>query len=178
MKTIILLVLLLVLSVVCLLNKKINIFKILIEQFSIYKNDKTKKVSAFDIFTFIINPIFISVVLVFLIDYKLLINKADLFITILSIVSAILFSFLALLVEKKNSTNNEKEFQVSNETYISIILTIFYSIIAIILLIVLLLIPDIYWLIMVLNGICYYLLIKIIFHIMMVLKRMFLLLQN
>lgn len=176
MKTTLLIIALCVLFVCSLFNRKINVFKIITKQFSIYKNDKTKKYSIFDIFTFIVVPISMAIILVFLLEYSFLTTKADLFITVLSIVSTVLFSFLALLIEKKNNSDNKKEIQVSNETYISIIMTILYSMISIILLIVLLILPDIQWLIRVINGICYCLLIKITLHILMVLKRMFLLL--
>lgn len=165
-----------VLFVCNLFNRKINVFKIIVTQFSVYKNDKTKKCSFSDIFTFILTPIIIALILVFLLDYKFLTIKSDLFITVLAIVSTVLFSFLALLIEKKKTSDNTKEIQVSNETYLSIILTILYSMIAIVCLIVLLVLPDICWLIMSINGACYYLLIKTALHLLMVLKRMFLLL--
>ena len=176
MKTTLLIIALCVLFLCSLFNRKINIFKIIVKQFSIYKNDKTSKHSFFDMFTFVVIPILMAIILVFLLDFNFLTVKADLFITILSIVSTVLFSFLALLVEKKNNSNNNKELQVSNETYISIIMTILYSMVDILLFIVLLVLPDINWLIMVTNGICYCLLIKITLHLLMVLKRMFLLL--
>lgn len=176
MKATLLIIALCVLCVCSLFNKKINVFKIIVKQFSIYKNDRTKKYSIFDIFTFIVVPIAMAVILVFLLEYSFLKIKADLFITVLSIISTVLFSFLTLLIEKKNNSDNKKEIQVSNETYISIIMTILYSMISIGLLIVLLVLPDIKWLIMLISGICYCLLIKITLHLLMVLKRMFLLL--
>lgn len=167
-----------ILLFISLFNKKLNIFKIIKQQFTIYKNDRTKKKSLYDIFTFFINPLGISILLVFVIDYKFIFDLSELVITILSIVATILFSFLALLIDKKSKSENEKVVQVSNETYISIIMTIIYSLVSLLLTVCLLLLPDKTWLLQVFNGFIYYFIIKIVFNILMILKRMFLLLNE
>ena len=167
-----------ILLFISLFNKKLNILKIIKQQFTIYKNDRTKKKSLYDIFTFFINPLCISILLVFVIDYKFIFDLSELVITILSIVATILFSFLALLIDKKRKSENEKVVQVSNETYISIIMTIIYSLVSLLLTICLLLLPDKTWLFQVFNGFIYYFIIKIVFNILMILKRMFLLLNE
>ena len=167
-----------ILFLVSIINKKLSVFKIIWQQFSIYKNDKTKKKSWYDIFTFFVNPAAISVLLLFVINYKFLIGFSELIITVLSVVATILFSFLTLLIEKNNKDKNEKVTQVSNETYISIIMTILYSLIALILTICLLLLPDKILLFQIFNCLIYYFIIKIVFNILMILKRMFLLLNN
>ena len=167
-----------ILFLISIFNKKLSVFKIIWQQFSIYKNDKTKKKSWYDIFTFFINPAAISILLIFIIDYKFLFGFSELIITVLSVVATILFSFLTLLIEKNKKDENEKIVQVSNETYISIIMTIIYSLIALILAICLLLLPDKIWLFQIFNCLIYYFIIKIVFNILMILKRMFLLLNN
>lgn len=167
-----------ILFLISIFNKKLSVFKIIWQQFSIYKNDKTKKKSWYDIFTFFINPAIISILLIFIIDYKFLFGFSELIITVLSIVATILFSFLTLLIEKNKNDGNEKVVQVSNETYISIIMTIIYSLIALILTICLLLLPDKICLFQIFNSLIYYFIIKIVFNILMILKRMFLLLNN
>ena len=140
-----------ILFLVSIFNKKLSVFKIIWQQFSIYKNDKTKKKSWYDIFTFFINPAIISIFLIFIIDYNFLFGFSELIITVLSIVATILFSFLALLIDRKNKSENDKVAQVSNETYISIIMTIIYSLIALLLTICLLLLPDKIWLFQILK---------------------------
>ena len=167
-----------ILFLVSIINKKLSVFKIIWQQFSIYKNDKTKKKSWYDIFTFFVNPAVISILLLFVINYKFLIGFSELIITVLSVIATILFLFLTLLIEKNNKDKNEKVTQVSNETYISIIMTILYSLIALILTICLLLLPDKIWLFQIFNCLIYYFIIKIVFNILMILKRMFLLLNN
>ena len=167
-----------VLFLVAIFNTKLNVFKIIKQQFQIYKNDKTKNKSWHDIFTFFVNPLLIAILLLFVIDYKFLFGLSELIITILSIVATILFSFLALLIDKKNKSTNDKVSQVSNETYISIIMTIIYSLVALLLTICLLLLPENILVMQIFNAFIYYFVIKILFNILMILKRMFLLLNE
>ena len=42
------------LAILALFNNKLNVFKIIKKQFIVYKNDRTKKASIYDIFTFFI----------------------------------------------------------------------------------------------------------------------------
>ena len=165
---IILLTAIIVVLLTSLFNRKLNVFKVIIEQFSIYKNDKTKKCSKYDIFTFFISPLIASILLSFLIDLNFILERSELFITILSIISTILFSFLALLIEKRILFKNDKANQVSNETYISIIMTILYSLIAIIIMIGLLLVPTRKLLVQIFSIVIYYFAIKIILNILMI----------
>lgn len=173
-----------VIIVLALFNKKLNVFKIIKEQFDIYKDDRTKKISIHDIFTFFIGPFLMALIGSFLIKEDVFIKASELCITIFSIIATILFSFLALLMDKKyndkddkKETKERKKFnQVSGETYISITMTIIYSLAAVMVAIILLAVcNDI--VIKILNGLMLYFIIKIIFNFLMILKRMFILLN-
>lgn len=166
-----------ILSAAILFNRKINILKIVKKQFAVYRNDKTKRVSVYDIFAFIVFPIIISIVLVFLIDYEFMSNRLDTMITILSIAATVLFSFLTLLMDKTQGEENEEVKKVSNETYVTIIMTILYALLSVIVLVIYFFIPKTVVLYQIFNAIIYLMLIKILLNILMILKRMFLLLD-
>lgn len=166
-----------VLSIAILLNRKINIWKIIRRQFAVYRNDKTKSISVYDIFTFVVFPIIMAIALVFLIDYEFMSNRLDTMITILSIAATVLFSFLTLLMDKTKAEEGEKAKQVSNETYVTIIMTILYALLSVIVLVVYFFMPKMVVVYQIFNAVIYLLLIKILLNILMVLKRMFLLLN-
>ena len=137
------------LAILALFNNKLNVFKIIKKQFIVYKNDRTKKASINDIFTFFIVPLLIAIATSFLIEIDVFAKASELLITIFSIMATILFSFLALLMDKKynkesdDETEEKKKFkQVSTETYISITMTIIYSLVSVVVAILLLIINN------------------------------------
>ena len=171
------------LAILALFNNKLNVFKIIKKQFIVYKNDRTKKASIYDIFTFFIVPLLIAIATSFLIEIDVFAKASELLITIFSIMATILFSFLALLMDKKynkesdDETEEKKKFkQVSTETYISITMTIIYSLVSVAVSILLLIINN-NIVAHVLNVLMLYFIIKIVFNFLMILKRMFILLE-
>ena len=90
-------------------NRKIRLWKIFVEQFKVYKNDKTQKTSCFDIVSFIVSPIVLSVLIARLLPYKDVVESSGTIITVFSIIATLLLSFLALLVDKSTSNQKEKD---------------------------------------------------------------------
>ena len=95
-------------------NPKIQLTRIFVEQFKVYKNDKTHKISMFDILSFLIAPICISILTSVSLPYEKVATSAGTIMTVFSIVATLLLSFLALLVDK--STTNQKEKEVIDQT--------------------------------------------------------------
>ena len=65
-------------------NRKIRLWKIFVEQFKVYKNDKTQKTSCFDIVSFIVSPIVLSVLIARLLPYKDVVESSGTIITVFS----------------------------------------------------------------------------------------------
>lgn len=107
-------------------NPKIQLTRIFVEQFKVYKNDKTHKISMFDILSFLIAPICISILTSVSLPYEKVATSAGTIMTVFSIVATLLLSFLALLVDK--STTNQKEKEVIDQTFVTISVDIVYSI--------------------------------------------------
>ena len=99
-------------------NPKIQLTRIFVEQFKVYKNDKTHKISMFDILSFLIAPICISILTSVSLPYEKVATSAGTIMTVFSIVATLLLSFLALLVDK--STTNQKEKEVIDQTFVTI----------------------------------------------------------
>lgn len=172
-----LLLMTLLLATLCLCNRKVNILRVIKSQFTIFKNDKINKTSFYDICCFFIFPTFIATMLVVLIPIDFILNSSELFILILSIISTILFSFLSLLLGRKNEQSQDSKInQVSKQTFIAIIMTIIYSVCTILLMIILMCIGVDSWISYLLNGFVVYFSCKIVLYMLMILKRMFLLL--
>lgn len=173
-----------ILIVICVLftlsmcNRKVNVFKIIGKQFKVYRNDKVGKISKYDLLSFVISPILLSTLMIFVVDLEFIKSKSETIITILSIVATILLSFLTLLIDKKNISSNEKIKQVSSETYITIIMTTLFSLFAITILIIQAFLPNVLWMMQICNVFVYFCLIKILLNILMILKRMFLILDD
>ena len=106
-------------------NPKIQLTRIFVEQFKVYKNDKTHKISMFDILSFLIAPICISILTSVSLPYEKVATSAGTIMTVFSIVATLLLSFLALLVDK--STTNQKEKEVIDQTFVTISVDIVYS---------------------------------------------------
>ena len=123
------------------LNPKVNVFKIIISQFSVFKNAKTDKFSAWDFCCFIVFPIVISVLLVFSLGYSITNTLASVLTTVFAFVFTVLFGFAAILVGKINSCNKIEK-QVTEETFISVLSSTLLSLIAAIVCIVLLNIDE------------------------------------
>ena len=99
----------LVVLVLVAFNPKVQLTKIFVEQFKVYTNDKTRKISPYDIVSFIVAPIVLSVIVALSLPYEEMSNASETIITVFSIVATLLLSFLALLVDKSTTDSKEKE---------------------------------------------------------------------
>lgn len=157
-------------------NPKIQLTRIFVEQFKVYKNDKTQKISMFDILSFLIAPIGISILTSVSLPYEKVVTSAGTIMTVFSIVATLLLSFLALLVDK--STTNQKEKEVIDQTFVTISVDIVYSIFIVMLFVL----PDFIEFTAVIEkifvGVVAFLIIKILLNVFMILKRVYAILSN
>ena len=75
------------------LNPKVNIIKILIKQLSVFKNAKNEKISVWDLVCFIVAPIVLAILLVFILGYDISNSVAS----VLTTVYAFVFTVLSLI---------------------------------------------------------------------------------
>ena len=157
-------------------NPKIQLTRIFVEQFKFYKNDKTHKISMFDILSFLIAPICISILTSVSLPYEKVATSAGTIMTVFSIVATLLLSFLALLVDK--STTNQKEKEVIDQTFVTISVDIVYSIFVVMLFVL----PDFIEFTDIIEkifvGVVAFLIIKILLNVFMILKRVHAILSN
>lgn len=157
-------------------NPKIQLTRIFVEQFEVYKNDKTHKISMFDILSFLIAPICISILTSVSLPYEKVATSAGTIMTVFSIVATLLLSFLALLVDK--STTNQKEKEVIDQTFVTISVDIVYSIFVVMLFVL----PDFIEFTDIIEkifvGVVAFLIIKILLNVFMILKRVHAILSN
>lgn len=157
-------------------NPKIQLTRIFVEQFKVYKNDKTHKISMFDILSFLIAPICILILTSVSLPYEKVATSAGTIMTVFSIVATLLLSFLALLVDK--STTNQKEKEVIDQTFVTISVDIVYSIFVVMLFVL----PDFIEFTDIIEkifvGVVAFLIIKILLNVFMILKRVHAILSN
>ena len=157
-------------------NPKIQLTRIFVDKFKVYKNDKTHKISMFDILSFLIAPICISILTSVSLPYEKVATSAGTIMTVFSIVATLLLSFLALLVDK--STTNQKEKEVIDQTFVTISVDIVYSIFVVMLFVL----PDFIEFTDIIEktfvGVVAFLIIKILLNVFMILKRVHAILSN
>ena len=112
-------------------NKKVRLSALLLNQFKVFKNAKTGRISSWDIICFIIFPIVLSLIIT--IEFNNMVSDilAGVLTTIFSFVFTILFGFVSILVGKLNSSNKIEK-QVATETFVSIITTNILSLFSVI----------------------------------------------
>ena len=166
----------LVVLVLVAFNPKVQLTKIFVEQFKVYTNDKTKKLSPYDMVSFIVAPIVLSSIVALSLPYEEMSKASGTIITVFSIVATLLLSFLALLVDK--STTNSKEKEVVKQTFVTITIDIIYSIFVVLLFAI----PYFIELNLIFEkifvGIVSFLIIKILLNVFMILKRVFAVLSD
>ncbi len=162
---------LVILLLIIVSNPKIRLTKIFIEQFKVYKNDKTQKISVFDILSFLAAPICLSVVIAFSLSYENIEASSETIMTVFSIVATLLLSFLALLVDK--STSNVKEKEVVNQTFVTITIDIVYSIFVVLLFVIPYFVEFTDVPKKVFVGLVSFLIIKILLNVFVILKRVY-----
>lgn len=154
-----------------LISRKVNVFKIIIEQFRIYKNDRNGKYYWLDLITFLLIPVFIGAVVALNLPISKITSNADSIITVFSLIATLPLSFLALLIDRILKTKKEEE--VAKETFVSITIDIIYTmvIIGVIVFATLTPLPTIVGKILV--GTIATLTVKMVLNILMILKRVF-----
>jgi len=163
------------LTAVCLLtmllNRKISIAKIFLEQLKVFKDNRTHKASPWDIFSFIICPIGLSCLATY--HYKFVIEKdfAETITTAFSLIFTLLFAFEAILVNKKDS-ENATEREVIKETFVSIMSACVLSFVATILSIVIVCVGS-DWLLKIITTIILTLAFIMIMLLLLIIKRTF-----
>lgn len=113
-------------------NRKVRLFALIKEQFLVFKNDKKKKISVWDLICFFGFPIAVSCILVFALKFIIQDNLANLLTTVFSVIFTVLFGFAAIMVSKIDS-QNKTEKQVAEETFVSIVSSTILSLITAIL---------------------------------------------
>lgn len=152
-------------------NKKVNLIRLFIKQFQVFKNDKTGKYSIWDIVSFFVIPIAVSVLFVFGMPYRVSSELAEVLTTVFSLVFSILFGFAAVIMER-NASDNSKKRQVVNETFVSIVTATVLSLVATIVSIFITQIED-QGMISILSVVIFALSLMIIMLILMISKRTF-----
>lgn len=157
--------------VIMLFNKKVNLTRLFIKQFHVFKNDKIGKYSIWDILCFFAIPVIVSALIVFGIPYQISTELAEVLTTVFSLVFSILFGFAAVIMERSTNDNSKKK-QVVNETFVSIVTTTIFSLTATIISIFLSQIEN-NIIISILSMILFTLSLMIILLLLMITKRTF-----
>jgi len=134
-----------ILTVICILamlcNRKINVAAVFVEQLRVFKDNRTKKISPWDIVSFIVCPIFLSLVLVIWYDFSINKELAQVLTTAFSLIFTLLLAFETVLVSKKNSTN-DIEREVISQTFVSAVSASILALVGIILSMMIMFISD------------------------------------
>ena len=154
-------------------NRKVRLWSLLIEQIRVFRNDKKKKISLWDCICFLVFPMVISLIFVYKLGFTINNNLAELLTTVFSIVFTVLFGFAAIMISKIDS-QNKKEKQVAEETFVSIVSSTILSLIAAVLSIVLTQVKSVICLQIISSGVITISLI-IIMLLLLITKRVFLL---
>jgi hypothetical protein len=157
-----------ILGSIVFLNKKLKVSKIAAGYFSLFYNDKNKvkKISFVEIIIIFIMPLIISVILVWSIKIDILVISELL--TIISILSGLMFSLLPLIISIKK-TSNDKYNLVVKETFNAVSFEILIGIMILFLLILCKISSGIFEKVM--NNITLYFLFIYITTLFLILKR-------
>jgi hypothetical protein len=115
-KIIISLTIIFVSMILMLFNKKIRCLSLIKDAFSVFKNNKTKKIYWYDILTFFICPIAISITITIGFNYYFNNDMAEILLNVFSILFTLLFGVTSILTSNIQSSNNTKRF-VSKEAF-------------------------------------------------------------
>lgn len=104
----VLIILLYLILLLIFLNPKNRILKLIKLQFSIFYNNKTKRVSWYDLLVFLLFPIFLTSIICFGFNIYLTKEIIEILLTIISIVFAIIFSAFSFNSAKELENNTKK----------------------------------------------------------------------
>lgn len=171
-----------VLLILCCANSKLLVHKIILKHILSLRNDRTNKISLWDIITLLIFPFIISGVMTF--AFNIFIEDVNVLLTVFSIFAALLFNFLMLIIQMKDDeqvkgkfinteTNVTKYYQCLSETYYNVSFAILISIIEIMLLLFISMIDTSIKVFYVINMITWAFMIVFFLTLIMILKRIF-----
>ena len=109
-----------ILLIMLLFNRKVRLLALIKEQLMVFKNDKTKKISLWDLACFLVFPLMIAAILVYKLNFTIDNDLATLLTTVFAIVFTVLFGFAAIMISKIDSENRVEK-QVAEETFVSIV---------------------------------------------------------
>lgn len=110
-------------------NRKVWLWAVLKEQISVFRNARKEKVSLWDCLCFFVFPWVVSYICTCKLNFVIKVDLAELLTTVFSIVFTVLFGFAAVMVSKIDS-DNKKEKQVAEETFVSIVSATLMSLIS------------------------------------------------
>lgn len=110
-------------------NRKVWLWAVLKEQISVFRNAKKEKVSLWDCLCFLVFPWVVSYICTCKLNFVIEDDLAELLTTVFSIVFTVLFGFAAVMVSKIDS-DNKREKQVAEETFVSIVSATLMSLIS------------------------------------------------
>ena len=169
-------VLIVVLGAIIVFNPKIRLWKVFADQIKVYRNDRKNHISIWDICSFLIAPLGLSILVASSLSYAKVEQSSNMIITVFSIIATILLSFLALLIDKGADGSKEKE--VAQQTFVTITIDIIYSILVVLLFVLPEFIDFTCWGEKVFVGVVTFLIVKILLNILMILKRVYAVLIN
>ena len=110
-------------------NRKVRLGSLIRQQFKVFTNDKSKKISFWDLLCFLLFPIILSAILIFALRINLQDTVAETLTTVFSLIFTILFRFATILMGKSESANRIEK-KIIEETFVSIISATVLSLIA------------------------------------------------
>lgn len=111
-----------------LLNQKINIFVVIQQYIKSLHTFNQKKISWFDIVTFIVFPLILSAIIVYVFDFIIENEIVPSLITTFALIATMLFTFLSITISQYQTNDKNLKTDVAYETTGTIILTILLSI--------------------------------------------------
>lgn len=180
---------------------KINFYVIIADHINSLRNYDTKKLNKWEVFSFFVFPLFISLLIVFLFNTPITREITNILITSYSVFSALLFNLLILIYEiirkgKENEelTNHEEKDATSikpaklkhkemmadflREIFSNISFCILICVLSIVILLITLIQFSCLIVFTLLSILIYYMIIIFIFTLLMVLKRVHILLKT
>jgi hypothetical protein len=162
------------------MSSKIDVRVIVTDHFSTLRDHATGKRSGFDIFLFIGLPFLLAAALIAR-RVLLTTGAATVLITSLSIFTGLLLNLLLLihsLIEKAEGVSKKTESELLRQLYANISYNILIAIITLSVLIVAAVFSTSCWLQLTASGISYFLVVNFLFTILMILKRVYALLDQ
>lgn len=179
-----------ILVAICIFNSKINVLSIISTHIKTYRNYVTKRISMWDIISFILAPIGVSYILAIVYDCKISADATyvNVILTVLSIFAALLFNFLMMIIQlketkkvfsvhEKDLTQRQKDYiHTVKETYYNVSFEILVSIVTIIIILISIIVdPSSSIALNIINVILWFLIIMFFMNLCMILKRIFIL---